>query len=196
MAIIAVVGCAALLAGCDPGSKNFTNDYYQIAFTVSQQPVTGAVVVTGTTDLPDGTPIDGLVTTSHAVATATDGAILNGSTTEPGAQPVLKGRFVLVINAPLPATCNNQPPCGPFAAGQYMLLIDVKTPPDNNGQINVAQDARYLGQTHGFGGFGGLEISQQVSLTSKVQLRVDENGVIATGPATPQPSPSASPVPT
>lgn len=194
LAIVVVV--ATLFAGCDGGSKTFGVNYYNVSFTVVQDP-SGAVSLIGDTDLPDNTVMEGIIATSADPARAQETAMLSGSTRSPGSQPVKKApgqehaTFKLVIANALTATCNHQPPCGGFPAGAYHLILDARTPHDDTAEFTTYKDPRFRERTNGFTGFAGVEIVKPVQL-KKIQLMVDADGH-QVNPLTQVPTASPSP---
>lgn len=186
---VAVIAC--LLSGCETGSKTVVPEYYTIDYHASQTPSGGVIVSAqrGQSDLPDGIEIDVLVTRASSVDSAVDQAVLIGSTEEqPLSRPVKNGGFTISATRVLVNTCGLQPPCGPFRAGAYHLLIDVRTPDTavlggggsgfggfGADQISVLDDPRYVSQTHGVHQFPGIEIFKPVDL-SAIQSCLDTNG--------------------
>jgi hypothetical protein len=187
-----IVLVACLLSGCELGSRTVVPEYYTIDYHVSQTPSGGVIVSAqrGQSDLPDGIEIDVLVTRASSAGAAVDQAVLIGSTEEqPLSKPVKNGGFTISATRVLVNSCGLQPPCGPFPAGEYHLLIDVRTPDTavvggggGNGfggfgadQISVLDDPRYLSQTHGVHQFPGLEIFKPVQL-SAIQSCLDGQG--------------------
>ena len=176
MSIVAALATVSLSA-CETGSKSAPNEYYSIDLHWSQAP-NGGVILTGDTDLPDGSQIDALITRADKPEEAVDRAVLIGSTAEqPLSKPVKNGGFTIDVVRVLVNSCGLQPPCGPFPAGTYHLLVDARTPagPIGGNGLTVFDDPRYLSTTHGVGGFTGLEIFREVTL-QPIQTCLDGKG--------------------
>ncbi|MHB8509862.1 MAG: hypothetical protein ACYDGR_14655 [Candidatus Dormibacteria bacterium] len=181
--IAVLTGAVLLLSACDGGSRSFVEDYYRLDVSWKQDSL-GRVGVLGKTDLPEGSEIDVILTTSPDPKKAIDGAVMNGSTRSPGSFPVAKPKdnkhaeysnYLVVVDHVLAETCKRQPPCGPFPAGTYYLLVNAKTPHENLAGVTTYQDPRYLDQVHGYNAFAGLEIFKKVQLHA-INLHMDENG--------------------
>lgn len=189
----------AALAGCDGGSKTFALNFYNVDYQVSQD-AAGAVTISGNTDLPEaGSFMEALIATSADPKKAQDTAVLSGSTRSPGSMPLKRAPgkdradFTLVIANALTGTCNHQPPCGPFTAGTFYLVLDVKTPHDATAETTTYHDPRFRDQTSGFTGFPGIEIVKPIQL-KEVKLKVDSEGH-QVNPLTPVVAPVGSPSP-
>lgn len=177
---IALVGLS--LCACDPGSRSISEAVYTIDYKWSQSP-TGTVVITGRTDLPDGTQVDGLVTKRGDPAGFVNGAVLNGTTTSLFSQPVRRpsdassdfGTFKISLAQAVAETCHGLPPCGPFPAGDYYIVLDAHTPRVDAQGISTYQDPRFMAATHGYGGFPGIEIVARATL-KPILVRIDKDG--------------------
>lgn len=173
----------AMLVACDPGSRNVPIEYYNISFSISQG-IGGVVLVKGQTDLPAGTRVDALVTIAASVDGAADQAVLVGSTSGPDsfavrartdATPGSLDVFQITLSTVVAYTCHLQPPCGPFPAGDYHLLLDIPTPVDSAGGPSSLDDKRFQTHMHGFSGGSGLEIFQPVHLNA-ISRYIDKDG--------------------
>jgi hypothetical protein len=151
------------------------------------------VSVSGETDLGAGTEMDAILTTAASPAGAQDGAILVGSTSGARSQPPYPpvkaspnalNQFAILLGTAVTDTCHLQPPCGPWPAGVYHLLIDIHTQTDIVGGPSSLDDKRYLTHMHGFRGGAGLELWLPVTL-GPITLHVDRDGQQATGAAQP-----------
>ena len=170
---IAVV--VAAISGCDTGSKDAAAEYFTVHYTWTQT-ASGGLVLRGETDLPNGSQIDALLSTDTTADQAVDHAVLIGSTEGgPASRPVRDGVFTIPLDRVLTNTCGVQPPCGPFATGRYLLLIDAKTPDVAPTSVTMFDDPRYLSVTHGVAGFTGIEIADHISL-KLIQLCLDADG--------------------
>jgi hypothetical protein len=178
--IVAIV--VGALASCETGSKDVTPEYYTIDYTWSQDP-DGGLTIKGQTDLPDSSEIDALLSkaTPQNVDRAVEMAVLVGSTVELGSKQVRDGSFTIKLARAVPNSCGPQPPCGPFPGGQYMLLIDAKTPDFfAGGGPTTVDDPRYMPTTHGVQGFTGIEIAKEITLRP-INICIGENGAEGQG---------------
>lgn len=176
-ACLAGVLGALLLCSCDPGSKDYSKGFYNLNYTITQR-AGGAVVISGTTDLPQNTLIEVLVTTTSQAALAQQAAVLSGTSHSVASRAVDKdGNFTVVADQALTGTCHQLPPCGPFPAGNYWVLVAAQTPhgTGTDPQVTTYQDPRFVAATHGFVGFPGLEIIRQMKLTA-MAVHVDKDG--------------------
>lgn len=181
-ALVALALLAAV-AACDPGTRSVGVEFYNLKYSLSQSP-DGGVLVTGTTDLPPGTPIYAVLTSASRVQQAVDDAVMLGSTDSPGSSAPAVPRhpgdptpFRILIRTVVANTCHLVPPCGPFPAGTYHLLLDVKNPPDTAGGPSALEDPHYVTHTHGLDGFAGLELWRAVSL-NPIPLYLDRTGTV------------------
>ncbi|MFN2567976.1 MAG: hypothetical protein ABR564_00015 [Candidatus Dormibacteria bacterium] len=173
--VAAMTLSTGILTGCETGSRDVTPEYFSVHVSWKQDAL-GRVIVSGETDLPDRSQIDGLVSRASGVDRAVEEAVLAGSTIEVGSAAVSAGKFSIALNKVLSNSCGPRPPCGPFAAGSYLLLVDARTPDAiATGGPLIFDDPRYLSRTHGVRGFTGIEISERVQLRP-IQLCIDAAG--------------------
>jgi hypothetical protein len=164
------------LSGCDTGSRALTPQFYTFQIDSVQQSRGGAITVTGTTDLPDNTEVDAILATAGPATHAAQRAVLSGTTATLGGQAVSRHHFRVVVEQALTLTCHDTPPCGPFAAGRYLLLLDAAVPTDlaQSGQ-ELLSDPRYLAVGNGLRGEPALETTRTLDL-HPIGIRVDDDG--------------------
>jgi hypothetical protein len=172
VALLSTLACSA----CDTGSRALTPQFYTFHVDSVQQSRGGAITVAGTTDLPDNTEVDAILATAGPATHAAQRAVLSGTTATLGGQAVTRHHFRVVLEQALTLTCHETPPCGPFPAGRYLLVLDAAVPTDlAQSGPDVLSDPRYLAVANGLRGQSALETTKTLDL-HPIGIRVDDDG--------------------